>query len=209
METLSSSISTLKVPSTLLSTPSREVLHHFKASHNTHKLPPQTHLHKPTTTTTKTTSFTQKPLTLSTPSFSIPTTLFSAPTLHSNPASGYAAALLDIAQCNRNLDLVHKDVKRFLLLLHNKQVEAVLGSPFVGLEEKGQVMKLVAQKGKFNKHLVSLVKMLVGKSKVGKSKVGKSKVGKSKVGIVKNVLEEFGRIYSELSGANQGLLIGM
>ncbi|XP_062000721.1 uncharacterized protein LOC133717965 [Rosa rugosa] len=192
METFSSSVSTLKVPSTLLSTPSRELLHHFKTSHNTHKLPPQTHLHK---TTTKTTFFTQKPLTLSTPSFSIPTkTLFSSPNLHKNPASGYAAALLDIAQCNRTLDLVHKDVKRFLQLLHNKQVQAVLESPFVGLEEKGQVMKLVAQKGKFNKHLVNLVKMLVEKSRVG---------------IVKEMLEEFGRICSELSGANQGLLRGL
>lgn len=191
METFSSSVSTLKVPSTLLSTPSRELLHQFKTSHHTHKLPPQTHLNS-TTTTTKTTSFTQKPLTLSTPSFSIPTkTLFSSPYLHKNPASGYAAALLDIAQCNRTLDLVHKDVKMFLQLLHNKQVQAVLESPFVGLEEKGQVVKLVAQKGRFNKHLVNLVKMLVGKCKVG---------------IVKEMLEEFGRIYSELCGANQGLL---
>ncbi|KAL6124004.1 hypothetical protein ACLB2K_076520 [Fragaria x ananassa] len=194
METFSSSVSTLKVPSTLLSTPSREVLHHFKSSYNTHKLPPQTHLHK-ATTNSKITSFTQKPQTLSTPSFSIPTkTLLSSPSLHKNPASGYAAALLDIAQCNRTLDLVHKDVKRFLQLLHNRQVQAVLDSPFLGLEEKGQVMKLVSQKGKFNKVLVNLVKMLVGKSKVG---------------IVKEVLEEFGRIYSELSGANQGLLRGM
>lgn len=196
METFSSSVSTLKVPSTLLSTPSRELFHQFKTSHHTHKLPPQTHLHSTTTTTTtKTTSLTQKPLTLSTPSFSIPTnTFFSSPNLHKNPASGYAAALLDIAQCNRTLDLVHKDVEMFLQLLHNKQVQAVLESPFVGLEEKGQVVKLVAQKGRFNKHLVSLVKMLVGKSKVG---------------IVKEMLEEFGRIYSELCRANQGLLRGL
>lgn len=61
-----------------------------------------------------------------------------------------------------------------------------MANPFVGLEEKGQAVKLVAEKGGFSKHLVSLVKMLVGKKKVG---------------IVREVLEEFQRIYSDLCGA--------
>lgn len=70
-------------------------------------------------------------------------------------------------------------------MLHNKQVQAALANPFVGEKEKGQVVNLVAEKGRFNRHLVGLVKMLVRKNKVG---------------IVKEVLEEFQRIFNELSG---------
>ncbi|KAM1612192.1 hypothetical protein ACFX1Z_000890 [Malus domestica] len=202
MDTFSSSVSTLNV-STIHSTTSSRELHHFnpQSPRKTHKLPPQPQppsllhsLHSTTTKpssfiSTKTPSFLQKPPPLSsTPSFSNPIRLSSppSPNLHRNPAAGYAAALLDISQCYSSVHLVEQDIRRFLKLLHNRQVEAVLANPLVGLEEKGQVVKLVAEKGGFSKHLVGLVKMLVGKKKVG---------------IVREVLEEFQRIYSDLCGA--------
>ena len=53
------------------------------------------------------------------------------------------------------------------------------------LFRSGQVIGEVVKKWRFNRHLVSLVKMLIEKNKVG---------------IVKEVLEEFERIYDELSG---------
>ncbi|ONI23537.1 hypothetical protein PRUPE_2G193500 [Prunus persica] len=194
MDTLSSSVSTLKVPTLLSSTSSRE-LHQFNPqSPRTHKLPPQSHLHsttKPNLISNKTPSFSHKLVSLSsTPSFlnssaTLSLNSSSSSDLHRKPATGYAAALLDIAQCNSSVHLVEKDIQRFLKLLHNKQVQAALANPFVGEKEKGQVVNLVAEKGRFNRHLVGLVKMLVRKNKVG---------------IVKEVLEEFQRIYSELSG---------
>lgn len=52
-------------------------------------------------------------------------------------------------------------------------------------KDKGQVIGEVVKKGRFNRHLMSLVKMLIQKNKVG---------------IVKEVLEEFERIHDELSG---------
>lgn len=52
-------------------------------------------------------------------------------------------------------------------------------------KDKGQVIGEVVKKGRFNRHLASLIKMLIQKNKVG---------------IVKEVLEEFERIHDELSG---------
>lgn len=60
--------------------------------------------------------------------------------------------------------------------------------PFLFLEdkEKGYVLKEILSKGKFHKHLVGLLKLLVEKNKVG---------------IVNEVLMEFERIYDEVCGA--------
>lgn len=56
---------------------------------------------------------------------------------------------------------------------------------------KGEVVKEIAVKGKFQKHVVMVVKMLVKKNKVW---------------MVNEVLEEFERIYDELIG-NQVVLV--
>lgn len=77
-------------------------------------------------------------------------------------------------------------MERLLNLMRNKRVEAVLGSAFVGEKEKGQVVKDLAEKGRFSRHLVRLVKMLVDKKK--------------EVGIIRQVLEEFERVYDEMLG---------
>lgn len=186
MDSLSSSVSTLKVPA-LYST-SRE-LYHFKTTPQTSHLPPNL-----SASTTKTNPLSNKATThlthkTFTPSFfshsqASSFTPFSPP-LHLKPSSGYAAALIDIAQCNNSLDTVGKDVQRFLKLLRNKQIQAVLVDQLISEKDKGQVIGEVVKKWRFNRHLVSLVKMLIEKNKVG---------------IVKEVLEEFERIYDELSG---------
>lgn len=50
---------------------------------------------------------------------------------------------------------------------------------------KGDVVKELVEKGKFEGHLVGLVKMVIGKGK--------------RVGIVREVLEEFDRIFYHLT----------
>ncbi|KAL5538860.1 hypothetical protein UlMin_043557 [Ulmus minor] len=183
MDTLSSSVTTLKVP--LLHPTSSRELSHFKntttSSYTSN--PPQTHLSSITKPPNKTTSFTSQNPFL--PLIFSPFLKTSSQTLHRNPATGYAAALLDTVQCNGTLEQVEKDVQRFLKLMRNKRVRAVLENPLMGEIEKGHVVKVVAEKGRFNRHLVCLVKMLVGRNKVG---------------IVEDVLEEFVRIYDELCG---------
>lgn len=78
-----------------------------------------------------------------------------------------------------------KDAKRFEKLLRNKQVHGVLNDFRIGEKEKGQVVKELAEKGRFQKHLVALLKMLVEKNRVG---------------IVGEVMEEFERMYDEFCG---------
>lgn len=83
-------------------------------------------------------------------------------------------------------------MERLLKLVRDKRVQAVLGSRSVGDKEKGQVVKDLAEKGGFrSRHLVRLVKMLVEKNKVG---------------LVKQVLEEFERVYDEMLGTRVVLI---
>ncbi|MDV3166679.1 MAG: ATP synthase F1 subunit delta ['Waltheria sp.' little leaf phytoplasma] len=112
----------------------------------------------------------------------------SSPYDHQKPACGYAAALLDIAQCNNSLDEVQKDVQKFSKLLRNDQIQAFLSDPMVGEREKGKAAKELAVKGKFNRHLVRLLKMLIERNKLE---------------IVSEVLGEFERIHDELSETKQ------
>ncbi|KAH7519447.1 ATP synthase delta chain, chloroplastic [Ziziphus jujuba] len=187
MDTLSGSVSALKVHGR--NSTSRE-LYHFKTTSSTSILPYSAS--KSNLISNKTTSFSPKtftPIFLSpSPTLSFTSSSSSSsPTLHQKPASGYAAALLGIAQSNGSIDPVEKDVQRLLKLLRNKQVQAVLTDPLVGEKQKGLVMidEVANYKGMFHKHLVSLVKMLVRKNKAS---------------LIEEVLEEFERIYDELSG---------
>lgn len=60
-----------------------------------------------------------------------------------------------------------------------------MADPAIDGKEKGMVVKEIAEKGRFHGHVVSLLRMLINKNKVE---------------MVREVLEEFGRIYEELSG---------
>ncbi|KAK7285757.1 hypothetical protein RJT34_20538 [Clitoria ternatea] len=177
MDTLSTSVSTLKVPK-LPSTFTNREFYHFKktpylyaATTTTPSRPPQPHAFSTSTPISKTKSFSQN----SSPSPPFSSSLkprSSSPVCHRNPATGYAAAVIDVAQNSNSLHLVQKDVQRLLKLLKNVS----FGS---------SVVEGVAEKGDFHGHVVALLKMLLKKNKVG---------------IVKEVLEEFQRIYDELCG---------
>ncbi|XVE73664.1 hypothetical protein DITRI_Ditri11bG0136900 [Diplodiscus trichospermus] len=189
MDTLSSSVSTLNV--TNFNSATREFCH-LRTPNAQRNLPPLSpncsRFFSSSITaisSNKPTSFASKnltsPLLIST-SQALPLT--ASPYVHQKPSSGYAAALLDIAQSNSSLEVVRKDVEKFSKLLQNGEIQAFLSYPFVGDKEKGKAVKELGRKGKFNKHLVSLLKMLIEKNKLE---------------MVSEVLEEFERIYDELS----------
>ncbi|TKY61231.1 ATP synthase delta chain [Spatholobus suberectus] len=69
---------------------------------------------------------------------------------HPDPATGYAAALVDVAHNSDSLHFVHNDVQRLLKLLQNKNFQ----SPAV-------------EHGNFHRHVVALLKMLLKKNKAG------------------------------------------
>ncbi|CAI9781495.1 unnamed protein product [Fraxinus pennsylvanica] len=190
MDTLSSSMPSLKISSSLHSTP-RE-FYHFKnpkSSHH-HFLPPNPYFcystAKPTNSiSTKATPLVTYPFLSSSQDSSPKQSPSRTETAHHKAASGYATALLDVAQCNSSLEEVERDVKRLLKWISNERIRAVFRDPCVEEKEKGQVVKEIAQKGRFDRHLVKLVNLLVKKNKVG---------------MVSEVLQEFERIYDELNG---------
>ncbi|CAJ1976015.1 unnamed protein product [Sphenostylis stenocarpa] len=151
MDTLSTSVSTLKVsPFPSAPTLTNRDFYPFKA---TPTRPQQPH-HVFSTSTPKflpkTKSFSHKsppslPLSLSPlkpkPCSSI---------CHPNPATGYAAALVDVAQNSNSLHCVHRDVERLLKLLQRVKFDS-----------------RAVEEGNFHRHVVALLKMLVKKNKVG------------------------------------------
>ncbi|PON61794.1 ATPase, OSCP/delta subunit [Trema orientale] len=195
MDTLSSSVSTLKVPTlhSISTTTSSRELNHFKSyvtnTLYTPNLTPHTHLFFSTTTTKPINSISStKPTSFTNPIFPSPPP---SPATHRSPAAGYAAALFDVAQLNNSVDSVGKDVERLSKLLRSNRVRVVLSDPFLGEEEKGRVVKGLAEKGRFNRHLVCLVKLLVGRNKVG---------------VLSQVLDEFERVYDEVLGTQVVLI---
>ncbi|XP_028779817.1 ATP synthase delta chain, chloroplastic [Neltuma alba] len=175
MDTFSSSVSTLKVPS--LPSTHRDFYHFKTAPCSSPNLPPQPHPHVSSSSkpnlTPKTKPFSHKGFPSLVFSSSSNTTSSKNPIFYRNPATGYAAAVIDVAQSSDSLHLVQRDVQRLLGFLKN-----------VNFKESAMV-RTVLEQGRFHRHLVVLVKMLLKKNKVG---------------IVKQVLEEFERIYDELCG---------
>ncbi|KAG5222550.1 ATP synthase delta chain-related family protein [Salix suchowensis] len=177
MDTISTPISTLKVPA-FFSTPLE--LQHFRTPHVSHQLPPNLST-KPNSSISNRTPSKAQTLPFKNPNSPLISNIShlssnnSSLHTHRSPVSGYAAALVDIARCKSSLDIVQNDVQKLLKLLQNEQIQAVLGSPFVGS----------GKRGKFNRYLLGLVKMLIERNKVM---------------IVSDVLMEFERIYDELSG---------
>lgn len=72
-------------------------------------------------------------------------------------------------------------------MLRNGQVWDFMKDEMVEEREKGEVVRELVEKGKFEGHLVGLVKMVIGKGK--------------RVEIVKEILEEFQRIVYQLTPA--------
>lgn len=193
MDTLSSSVSnpSLKIPS--LPPTNREFYHFTRTPYATPTKPPQPQPHVSSTSIpnlvprkTKTFSHNNKRST-SLPFSSLKPKPSSPILFHQKPATGYAAAIIDVVQNSNSLHSVQRDVKRLLKFLQGVdfQPAGVVVDPSMVEEVKGQAVRKVVQKGNFHGHVVALVRMLVKKNKVG---------------IVEQVLEEFERIYDELCG---------
>ncbi|KAL2500425.1 ATP synthase delta chain [Forsythia ovata] len=116
MDTVSSFIPSLKIPSTLYSTP-REIYHFKNPKSSHHHLPPNPQICYSTTKlansiSTKTTTLINYPF-LS--SFQPPFPKQSSSrieTAHQKVASSYVTLLLDMAQCNDSLKAVESGVRR-------------------------------------------------------------------------------------------------
>ncbi|WOG83961.1 hypothetical protein DCAR_0103140 [Daucus carota subsp. sativus] len=169
MDTLPSSVSSLQVPNYTLA--------HRKSSDFSRFKPPQGTSHQNLNISNsfvpinKPPSFSQKPI--------------------SKPSKN-TSHFIQLAQSSstpKQAPLI--DVKRFLKLLGNKQLQGFLTDAHVKQSEKGKVVKEIAEKGKFHKHLVVLIRMLVDKTKLG---------------MVPQVLVEFQRLFEELRGTDRFLV---
>jgi F-type H+-transporting ATPase subunit delta len=190
MDTFSTSVSTLKISS--LPPPSTN---HF--TRNTpHAISPRPKPHFSSTSkpnsiaTQKTKPFSHNN---NNPSPSLPfsssnTCKPSSPIFHHTPATGYAAAIIDVAQKTNTLHPVQRDVHRLLKFLKILKFQSDAGGAVV---DPSAIRRIVEQ-GNFQRQVVVLVKMLMKKNKLG---------------IVEQVLEEFVRIYDELCGTTQVVLV--
>lgn len=205
MDTLSSSVSTIKlVPATAppprhtpssSSTSRKSIHHHFRS-----RRPSTSSQHQLISSSSGSVSSSalRRPSEARSSSLNIP----HAASLHPEPASpvllqvqhhrraasGYAAALIDVAQTDGSLQLLQRDVGRLSRLLQNTQLQEVLQEPSLSAPDKGailrEIMRASGARKKFHRHLVALLNMLVGKDKLH---------------LMAETLDEFGRIYAALS----------
>ncbi|XP_047958993.1 uncharacterized protein LOC125204380 [Salvia hispanica] len=112
------------------------------------------------------------------------------PEPHHRPSTGYAVALLDAARRHNAVGAVRRDVGRLLRWLRDDQLRHVMADP--DLTAKGELVKEVVKQGRFEKHLVKLVKLLAEKAKLD---------------LLVSVLSEFGRICDELSVRNDQVVL--
>ncbi|KAK7258471.1 hypothetical protein RIF29_24050 [Crotalaria pallida] len=185
MDTLSSSLSTFKVPPT--TTTNNPEFYHFKRTPYA-KLPPP---HVSSSSIKTKPPFSYKCSSSTSPPFSssnntTPNKPSSSLVFHKNLSTGYAAAIIDVAQSSNSLHSVQKDVHRLLKFLQHVNLKSAMVDPSVVEELKGQaMMRHVVEQGDFHRHVVAFLKMLMKKNKMG---------------ILEQVLEEFERIYDELCG---------
>ncbi|EYU32281.1 hypothetical protein MIMGU_mgv1a012804mg [Erythranthe guttata] len=209
MDTLSGSVSSLKIPTaaaTTLRHKSHQLHHHFNHQH------PAGHLiissKQPNNYKTSTPAFTHNHNNnLSTSNNQLPflNNASSSPVVkqsagskaeefhHKKASTGYAVALLDAARAQNVLELAKKDVKKLSKWLSNEQLSGIIENPNMEKKEKGEILKEIMKKGKFNnKHLGKLVKLLVEKNKVE---------------MITDVLLEFQRMYDELSSNDHQVVL--
>ncbi|CAK8544946.1 unnamed protein product [Lathyrus sativus] len=180
METLSNSVSNLKISSLPPTTTTNREFHHFtRTPHAIPNRPPQPKPQKITNFSHNNHSLPFSSLTTSSHKVKP-----SSPIFHHKPATGYAAAIIDVAQTTNTLHLVQRDVHRLSKFLRKSRLQSDGGI------DASAVRKVVEQ-GNFQRHVVALVKMLMKKKKLG---------------IVGEVLEEFERIYDELCGTQVVLI---
>jgi len=172
MDTFSSSVSNLKIPPTT----NREFYHFTRTANPSRPPQPKSHFSS-NLLTQKTKTFSHNNHSPSQPLKHKPS---SSQVFHHKPATGYAAAIIDVAQKTNTLHSVQRDVQRLLKFLQKLKFQ----SDDVGVVDPSLVRKVVEQR-KFEGHVVALVKMLMKKNKLG---------------IIEEVLEEFMRIYDELCG---------
>ncbi|KAL6005665.1 hypothetical protein ACLOJK_006236 [Asimina triloba] len=189
MEALSTSVSTLRFSG--LSSTVREQYQPFRPS--TNRIPSHPHPHFSNRTTSSLDPHRPPAITLESSHH-----LLSQPPSHGPPlkspslfhrtsaaASGYAAALLDVARCNDNVAAVVKDVRAISKLLRSRVLRSFMADATVEDGKKGEVLEEVALRAGSTKHVTVLMKMLGEKRKVG---------------LVGEVLEEFERMYDEWCG---------
>ncbi|XP_031477025.1 ATP synthase delta chain, chloroplastic-like [Nymphaea colorata] len=100
-------------------------------------------------------------------------------------ATGYAAALVDIAQLDNAIDRFADDVSRLRGLLRSSGLHAILVDPSIEGPAKKGLVRAVAGLSDLHKRLVFFLNMIIDKGKVG---------------LVGEILKEFEKIYDELSG---------
>ncbi|KAJ4945338.1 hypothetical protein NE237_014277 [Protea cynaroides] len=144
MEALLTSVSTLKVSGPTSSIP-RE-LHLLENPHTSNLHTSYSHI-KPNSIVNKPSSLTFKDH--SSPFLPSYQSQSSSHIVRQNAASGYAAALLDVAHCNNTLEAIERDVLRFSRLLQNEDLRSTLMDPFTDDKIKGDVVKQWLRRGGF------------------------------------------------------------
>ncbi|XRB22617.1 F-type H+-transporting ATPase subunit delta [Pseudoscourfieldia marina] len=100
-------------------------------------------------------------------------------------ASGYANALMEIAQANNAVEAVHNDVDNMSALLReSKDTLKFLANPVLVASKKKDVLAKIAKEAEFNAFTLNFLSLLVDKKRIN---------------AVESILEEFETLYCEVT----------
>ena len=81
--------------------------------------------------------------------------------------SAYAAALVDLAQDNNNLDAVHADVDALSTLLRESpDVKTFLDNPIISLEKKRNVIQSIGKEAGLNQDTITFMNLVLDKDRL-------------------------------------------
>ena len=99
-------------------------------------------------------------------------------------AGGYAAALAELSQSNKDIEKIYTDMEGLGDLLNNKELYDFLVSPVIDGDKKKAILKTLAEDAEFSGVTVSFLNLLVDKKRIE---------------LIKDVVKEFEAIYNDIT----------
>eukprot|EP01018_Ginkgo_biloba_P012931 Gb_37015 [translate_table: standard] len=104
--------------------------------------------------------------------------------MRDSAASGYAAAVLEIAESNNMLEVINGDMDKLSHLLRNQELYDFLINPIIEDKKKKSILRSISDDANFQTYTLNFLNLLIDKKRID---------------IVKIILKEFEMLYNELT----------
>ncbi|KAI5057691.1 hypothetical protein GOP47_0027706 [Adiantum capillus-veneris] len=112
--------------------------------------------------------------------------------MRNNAAAGYAAALVEIGQSKRILNLIHADLKKLAAFLQHKQLHGFLLNPSIQNVHKKKILTRLAAEAAFLPYTLKVLNLMVDKKRAA---------------LLKDMVKEFEVIYRKIATTEVSVIL--